>query len=92
MHVDTLNLREVMVFLVAAGIVVPLVRRLKISPVFGFLVVGLAIGPYGLARFSDTLPWLSYAVITDLASVRPLAELGVVFEDRKDGTGWRRES
>jgi CPA2 family monovalent cation:H+ antiporter-2 len=79
MHVDTLNLREVMVFLVAAGIVVPLVRRLKISPVFGFLVVGLAIGPHGLARFSDTLPWLSYAVITDLASVRPLAELGVVF-------------
>jgi CPA2 family monovalent cation:H+ antiporter-2 len=45
MHVDTLNLREVMVFLVAAGVVVPLVRRLKISPVFGFLVVGVAIGP-----------------------------------------------
>ena len=31
----------------------PLVRRLKVSPVFGFLVVGLAIGPHGLARFSD---------------------------------------
>ena len=79
MDVDALNLREVMVFLVAAGVVVPLVRRLKISPVFGFLVVGLVIGPHGLARFSDALPWLSYAVITDLAGVRPLAELGVVF-------------
>ena len=79
MHVETLNLREVMVFLFAAGIIVPLVRRLRISPVFGFLVVGLAIGPHGVARFADALPWLHYAVITDLAGVRPLAELGVVF-------------
>jgi len=68
-----------MIFLIAAGIVVPLVHRLKVSPVFGFLVVGLAIGPYGLARFVDTLPWLHYVVISDLEGVRPLAELGVVF-------------
>ncbi len=79
MHVETLNLREVMVFLFAAGILAPLVRRLGISPVFGFLVVGLAIGPHGLARLTDTAPWLRYAVITDLDGVRPLAELGVVF-------------
>ncbi len=79
MHGEALNLREVMVFLFAAGIVVPLFRRLKISPVFGFLIVGLAIGPYGLARFTDGLPWLRYALITDLEGVRLLAELGVVF-------------
>ena len=79
MHVETLDLREVMVFLVAAGVVVPLVRRMKVSPVFGFLVVGLVIGPHGLARFADTVPWLNYIMITDLAGVRPLAELGVVF-------------
>ena len=79
MHAEALNLREVMVFLFAAGIFVPLVRRLGVSPVFGFLAVGVVIGPYGLARFADTLPWLRYVVITDLAGVRPLAELGVVF-------------
>ncbi len=79
MHVDALNLREVIVFLVAAGVVVPLVRRMNVSPVFGFLVVGLVIGPHGLARFADTMPWLNYVMITDLAGVRPLAELGVVF-------------
>jgi CPA2 family monovalent cation:H+ antiporter-2 len=70
MHVETLDLREVMVFLFAAGIVVP---------VFGFLVVGLAIGPHGVARFAEGLPWLHYFLITDLEGVRPLAELGVVF-------------
>lgn len=79
MHDESLNLREVMVFLFAAGIVVPVARRLKISPVFGFLVVGLAIGPHGLARFAEMLPWLRYVLITDLEGVRPLAELGVVF-------------
>ena len=79
MHAETLDLREVIVFLVAAGIVVPLVRRLRVSPVLGFLVVGLTIGPHGVARFADAFPWLRYVVIPDLAGVRPLAELGVVF-------------
>ena len=45
----------------------------------GFLFVGLVIGPHGLARFADTLPWLGYAVIADSERVRALAELGVVF-------------
>lgn len=79
MHAEALNLREVIVFLFAAGIVVPLFRRLKISPVFGFLVIGLVIGPNGIARFAEGLPWLRSFLITDIESVRPLAELGVVF-------------
>lgn len=79
MSIETLNLREVIVFLVAAGVVVPLVQRLKISPVLSFLAVGLVIGPHGLVRFAETLPWLSYATIADLEGVRTLAELGVMF-------------
>jgi CPA2 family monovalent cation:H+ antiporter-2 len=79
MHPEALNLREVMVFLVAAGVVVPLIHRLGIGPVRGFLVVGLVIGPFGLARCVEDLPWLAYAVIADLDGVRALAELGVVF-------------
>ena len=79
MPIETLDLREVMVFLFAAGVVVPLATRLKVSPVLGFLVVGLVIGPYGAARLTDTVPWLGYVLITDLEGVRPLAELGVVF-------------
>ncbi|MDJ0512916.1 MAG: monovalent cation:proton antiporter-2 (CPA2) family protein [Methyloceanibacter sp.] len=68
-----------MVFLVAAGVVVPLVHRLKVSPVLGFLVVGMVIGPHGLVRFADTFPWLHYILIDDVEGVRHLAHLGVVF-------------
>ncbi|HUT49154.1 MAG TPA: cation:proton antiporter [Alphaproteobacteria bacterium] len=68
-----------MVFLIAAGVIVPLINRLRVSPVLGFLIVGLLIGPHGLARFVDTAPWIGYAVIADLDGVRALAELGIVF-------------
>jgi CPA2 family monovalent cation:H+ antiporter-2 len=60
-------LREVLVFLGAAVLIVPLFHRLKISPILGYLAVGLLIGPFGL-RF-----------VTDVEGVRHLAELGVVF-------------
>ena len=79
MHLETLDLQNVIVFLVAAGVVVPLIKRLQISPVLGFLVVGILIGPNGLGRFVDAAPWLAYVVVTDLAGIRALAELGVVF-------------
>jgi monovalent cation:proton antiporter-2 (CPA2) family protein len=79
MQPETFDLGEVMVFLAAAGVVVPLLHRLGCGSVLGFLVVGLVIGPFGLARFVEDQPWLAYAVITNVDRVHALAELGVVF-------------
>lgn len=73
------HLREVVIFLVAAGIVVPLFHRFRISPVLGYLIVGGIVGPYGLGLLANSVEWLQYAVITDLAGVQALAELGVIF-------------
>ena len=78
-ELEALYIREVMVFLVAAGVIIPLFRRLRISPVLGFLIVGLVIGPFGLGRFAENLPWLGYLVISDIEGVRAFAELGVMF-------------
>jgi CPA2 family monovalent cation:H+ antiporter-2 len=72
-------LRETIVFLVAAGIMVPLFHRLRISPVLGYLVVGGVIGPFGLGLWAGQYPALSHVVISDLEGVKALAELGVVF-------------
>lgn len=73
------HLRELVVFLVAAGVLVPVLHRLRISPVLGYLVIGAIIGPYGLGRLAETWGWLGNVVITELEGVRTLAELGVVF-------------
>ena len=73
---DFSRYRELLVFLIAAALVVPLAHRLRISPILAFLAVGVLIGPYGLAA---TLPGLGGVLITNDENVRFLAELGVVF-------------
>ncbi|GAA0639503.1 cation:proton antiporter [Brevundimonas lenta] len=71
--------KDLVVFLAAAGVVVPLFNRLKISPVLGFLAAGVLLGPDGLARWADSMPWLSYLTISDASQIRSLSELGVAF-------------
>ena len=40
-------LRDVLIFLAAAMVVVSLFRPMRASPVLGYLVAGALIGPYG---------------------------------------------
>jgi len=72
-------LKDFVVFLAAAGLVVPLFHRARIGAVLGFLLVGLAVGPYGLGRLVEDFPWIRYLTIEDRARVAPFAELGVIF-------------
>jgi CPA2 family monovalent cation:H+ antiporter-2 len=71
--------REALVFLGTAGIVIPLMARLRVSPVLGFLVAGLVLGPNGLGRLAEQTPWLGLIAITSQDAVDRLAELGVAF-------------
>lgn len=74
-------LKDAIVFLVAAGIVVPLLRRWKMSAVLGFLLAGIALGPYGLGAVAERfhLSWLEFITITEPETAAPFAELGVLF-------------
>lgn len=76
---EDLRLQELVVFLVAAGVVIPLGKRWHLSPVLGFLIMGLLVGPNGIGRFVSAVPWLEFAVISDVDGVRALSELGIVF-------------
>jgi CPA2 family monovalent cation:H+ antiporter-2 len=71
--------KDLVLFLAAAGVVVPLFNRLKVSPILGFLAAGILLGPDGLARFAGQVPWLSWLTIGDEAQIRQLSELGVAF-------------
>ena len=66
-------------FLATAGVVAPLVKRLKLSPILGFLAAGVALGPEGLGRFVPQAPWLDYLTVTKPHQIAEAAELGVVF-------------
>ena len=42
-------LGSVMVFLLASVVIVPIAKRLRLGSVLGYLLAGLAIGPWGLS-------------------------------------------
>ena len=72
------DFKEALIILGAAGVVVPLFYRLRLSPVLGFMAVGMAVGPSGLGALARDVPWLSAVTITDASSIGLVAELGVV--------------
>ncbi len=67
-----------LVILGAAGIVIPVFARFRITPVIGFILVGLLVGPFGLGRMVYEQPWLAYVTITDPEGLEPFAEFGIV--------------
>ena len=73
------GLKGFLIFLVAAGIIVPLLHRLRVGTVLGFLLVGLLLGPFGLGALATQFPFLSYITFDDPARAEPLAELGIIF-------------
>ena len=46
-------MNEILIFLVAAVILVPLASKLKLGSVMGYLLAGITIGPFGLALVHD---------------------------------------
>ncbi|MDE2578385.1 MAG: cation:proton antiporter [Hyphomicrobiales bacterium] len=71
--------KEPLLFLGTAGVVVPLFRLLRVSPVIGFLAAGAALGPFGLGRLVGQYPALANFTIGDVERASRLAEFGVVF-------------
>lgn len=71
-------LSDALVILGAAGIVIPVFSRYRITPVIGFILVGLLVGPFGLGRHVFDHPWLSYVTISDPEGLEVFAEFGII--------------
>jgi monovalent cation:H+ antiporter-2, CPA2 family len=83
---DTVNHAEHLIHLLAqmllffgiSGVVVPLLQRLHITSVLGYLLCGVVIGPHGLGLFIPEVNWLKHITITEVTTVQVLGELGII--------------
>ncbi|MFC7291954.1 cation:proton antiporter [Hirschia litorea] len=72
-------IKDVIVFLFAAGLVVPTLRYFRVPAVLGFILAGIALGPMGLGAFTHHWPLLEYVTMSESKAAAPFAELGVLF-------------
>ncbi|WP_114951190.1 cation:proton antiporter [Sphingosinicella terrae] len=72
------GLSDALVVLGAAGIVIPTFARVRISPVIGFILVGILVGPSGLGAMAAETPWLRFLTISNPEAIEPFAELGII--------------
>src|SRR3984885_8377962 len=69
--------QEALIVLGAASVVIPLFHRLRISPVLGFMLVGIVVGPLGFGTLTAPPPRLTAVTIVDPHAIQPVADLGV---------------
>lgn len=71
-------LSDALVILGAAGIVIPVFARFRITPIIGFILIGVLVGPYGLGSLVERVPWLYHVTISNPDGLAPFAEFGIV--------------
>lgn len=70
---------QALVFLSATCLVIPALRKARLSAVMGFLLIGVAMGPHVLGQLAETWRWLSPFELEESEPTRLLAELGILF-------------
>ncbi len=69
---------DAIVILGAAGLVIPAFARFRITPIIGFILVGVLLGPSGLGSLSAQYDWLQFVTISDREAIEPFAEFGII--------------
>ena len=72
-------LREILIFLALAGVLIPLLQRYRVNKMLGFLATGVLLGPFGLWLWVGHLPWLQNFTFVRVEGVVELGHLGVLF-------------
>lgn len=75
---ETSAIGNALVVLGAAGIVIPAFARFRITPVIGFILVGLLVGPSGLGALAADHPWLRHVTIRSAEDIALFGEFGII--------------
>jgi CPA2 family monovalent cation:H+ antiporter-2 len=75
---STDGLENTLIILGAAGIVIPAFARLRITPIVGFLLVGILVGPMGLGTLAGAYPWLNWLTISDTEGIARIGDFGII--------------
>jgi CPA2 family monovalent cation:H+ antiporter-2 len=73
LNLESTAFKDMVLVLGATGLVIPAFAALRISPVIGFILIGIAAGPFGLGQ----LPGLDWLALSNPKSLGAPAELGV---------------
>ena len=73
LNLNSSAFKDMVLVLGAAGLVIPAFAALRISPVIGFILIGVAAGPFGLGQ----LPGLGWLQLSNPEALAAPAELGV---------------
>lgn len=76
--VDIFQFKEALIVLGSAALVIPVFHSIRLSPVIGYILIGMVVGPYGIGSLAHTVPWLSFFSIEEPGAILHAAELGVV--------------
>ena len=70
-HGNEILIKDTLVFLFAAGVAVPVFRFIRLPAIVGFMVSGIALGPFALGALSEQFPILEYISISDPGAAAP---------------------
>jgi CPA2 family monovalent cation:H+ antiporter-2 len=76
--VDISQFKEALIVLGSAALVIPVFHKLRLSPVLGYILIGMAAGPHGAGGLSEHVPWLSFFSIEKEGAISHAAEFGIV--------------
>ena len=65
-------------FFALGSLIIPLLRSFKIPTALGYLLAGIAVGPYGLGALASTFPFLNVVSLEEAEHVKILAELSII--------------
>lgn len=76
--VDPNLFKEALIVLGSVALVIPVFHSIRISPVIGYILIGMVVGPYGFGAIAGEVPWLSFLSIENPAAIVDAAEFGIV--------------